>query len=103
MLVSVSQAILSADLSTIKICSSESGDFPGTNLANCQFMAADIKACQAKGKIVTLSIGGATSTAAFSSDAQATAFGNTIWNLFLGGSSSTRPFGDAILDGYVTV
>ena len=24
-----------------------------------------------------------------------------IWNLFLGGSSSTRPFGSAVLDGCV--
>ncbi|KAG9100537.1 Chitinase 1 [Ceratobasidium sp. 370] len=33
------------------------------------------------------------------SDAQGVAFADTIWNLFLGGSSSTRPFGDAVLDG----
>ncbi|KAG8709621.1 Chitinase 1, partial [Ceratobasidium sp. 395] len=26
-------------------------------------------------------------------------FADTVWNLFLGGSSSTRPFGDAVLDG----
>lgn len=72
------------------------------------------------GKIVTLSIGlhlfidytkslvpdtqvylgGATGAATFSSDSQAQAFANTIWNLFLGGSSSTRPFGNAVLDGY---
>ena len=24
-----------------------------------------------------------------------------MWDLFLGGSSETRPFGDAVLDGYV--
>ena len=82
-----------------KICSAETGVFPGTELANCQFLAADIKACQAKGKIVTLSLGGATGAAMFSSDAQAQTFADTIWNLFLGGSSSTRPFADAVLDG----
>ncbi|KAJ3565156.1 hypothetical protein NP233_g7822 [Leucocoprinus birnbaumii] len=81
------------------ICSANTGVFPGTSLANCQFMAADIKACQAKGKIITLSLGGATGAASFTSDAQAQAFADTIWNLFLGGSSSTRPFGDAVLDG----
>ncbi|PFH47073.1 carbohydrate-binding module family 5 protein [Amanita thiersii Skay4041] len=80
-------------------CSSETGVFPGTNLANCQSMAADIKACQSKGKIITLSLGGATGAATFSSDAQAETFADTVWNLFLGGSSSTRPFGDAVLDG----
>ncbi|KAF5392182.1 hypothetical protein D9757_001373 [Collybiopsis confluens] len=45
--------------------------FPGTDLANCQFMAADIQTCQAAGKIVTLSMGGATGAATFTSDAQA--------------------------------
>ena len=62
-------------------------------------MAADIKKCQAAGKIVTISLGGATGGATFSSDGQAEQFATTIWNLFLGGSSSTRPFGDAVLDG----
>lgn len=65
-------------------------------------MAADIKACQARGKAIILSMGGATGAATFSSDSQASAFADTVWNLFLGGSSSTRPFGDAVLDGYVT-
>ncbi|KAF5383765.1 hypothetical protein D9615_003771 [Tricholomella constricta] len=77
----------------------DQGVFPGTSLAQCQFLAADIKACQARGKIVTLSLGGATGAATFSSDAQAQTFADTVWNLFLGGSSSTRPFGDAVLDG----
>ncbi|KAF8074691.1 glycoside hydrolase family 18 protein [Lyophyllum atratum] len=77
----------------------ESPVFPGTSLANCQFMASSIKACQAKGKIVTLSLGGATGGNGFSDNAQAEKFADTIWNLFLGGSSSTRPFGDAVLDG----
>ncbi|KAI0715837.1 glycoside hydrolase [Cerioporus squamosus] len=73
--------------------------FPGTSLPDCSFLASDIEFCQSKGKIVTLSLGGATGAASFSSDAQASAFGDTIWNMFLGGSSSTRPFGAAVLDG----
>ena len=73
--------------------------FPGTSLPDCSFLASDIQFCQSKGKIVTMSLGGATGAASFSSAAQATAFGDTIWNLFLGGSSSTRPFGSAVLDG----
>ncbi|KAI1792296.1 glycoside hydrolase [Ganoderma leucocontextum] len=77
----------------------DSGVFPGTNLPNCTFLAEDIKACQSKGKIVTLSLGGATGAAGFSSADQASAFGDTIWNVFLGGSNATRPFGDAALDG----
>lgn len=73
--------------------------FPGTQLPNCQFLASAIQTCQSKGKIVTISLGGATGAAGFTSDAQASQFANTIWNLFLGGSSSTRPFGSAVLDG----
>lgn len=75
-------------------------DFPGTDLANCQAaMESDIKFCQSKGKAITLSLGGATGQIGFSSDSQAQTFATQIWNLFLGGSSSTRPFGTAILDG----
>ncbi|KAL0954740.1 hypothetical protein HGRIS_003692 [Hohenbuehelia grisea] len=77
----------------------DNGVFPGTELPNCSFLAASIQACQAKGKIITLSLGGATGAASFTSDAQAQQFADTIWNLFLGGSSSTRPFGSAVLDG----
>ncbi|KAG5352040.1 hypothetical protein C0989_004032 [Termitomyces sp. Mn162] len=62
-------------------------------------MAADISACQAKGKIVTLSLGGASASVGFLSDGQAATFAQTIWDLFLGGSSSIRPFGTAVLDG----
>ncbi|KAG1463225.1 hypothetical protein G6F55_002515 [Rhizopus delemar] len=77
----------------------DNATFPGTTLANCQTMAPDIKYCQSKGKLVTLSLGGATGGVGFQSDSQATSFADTIWNLFLGGESSIRPFGDAILDG----
>lgn len=75
--------------------------FDGSQLPNCQFLASSIQTCQSKGKVVTLSLGGATGAAGFTSDSQASAFADQIWNLFLGGSSSTRPFGDAVLDGYV--
>lgn len=57
-----------------QICSVVSGVFTGTALPNCQFMAADIKECQSKGKIITLSVGGATGAASFASDSEATAF-----------------------------
>jgi chitinase len=88
------------DINLSNICNpTDSGVFPGTGLAKCQFLEADIKACQAKGKIITLSLGGATGGGSFSSDSQARQFADTIWNLFLGGSSSTRPFGNTALDG----
>ncbi|KAI8334316.1 glycoside hydrolase family 18 protein [Chlamydoabsidia padenii] len=82
------------------ICNNvDNSTFPGTSLANCAALADDIKFCQSKGKAVTLSLGGATGGAGFQSDSQASTFADNVWNLFLGGSSSTRPFGDAILDG----
>ena len=40
-----------------QICGTGSGVFPGTNLANCQFLAAEIEACQAMGKTITISLG----------------------------------------------
>lgn len=73
--------------------------FPGTQLPNCDFLASDIETCQAAGKIVTLSLGGATGSDTFSSASQAESFADLIWDEFLGGSSSTRPFGSAVLDG----
>lgn len=86
------------DLSNI--CSqSGSGSFKGTNLADCSFLTSDIRTCQAKGKIVTLSLGGATGKVGFNSDSQARGFARDIWDLFLGGDSNTRPFGSAVLDG----
>ncbi|KAH8987099.1 glycoside hydrolase [Lactarius hatsudake] len=73
--------------------------FGGTGLADCSFLAPQIEACQKNGKIVTLSLGGADSKVGFSSDSQAQAFADQIWNSFLGGSGAPRPFGDAVLDG----
>lgn len=78
----------------------QNGTFPGTSLVNCASLAPDITSCQEKGKIVTLSLGGAEGSFGFQNSSQATAFAHTIWNMFLGGSSATRPFGDAVLDGY---
>lgn len=48
---------------------------------------------------MTLSLGGATGSDTFSSSSQAESFADLIWDEFLGGSSSTRPFGSAVLDG----
>ncbi|KAI9061208.1 carbohydrate-binding module family 5 protein [Trametes sanguinea] len=77
----------------------DNGVFPGTSLPNCTFLASAIEYCQSRGKIVTISLGGATGAASFTSAAQASAFGDTIWDLFLGGDSQLRPFGGAVLDG----
>ncbi|XVF78430.1 hypothetical protein PTKIN_Ptkin14bG0132100 [Pterospermum kingtungense] len=69
---------------------------PHTN--GCTSLSSDIKLCQAKGIKVMLSLGGAGSYyLASSKDArQVTTY---LWNNFLGGQSSSCPFGDAVLDG----
>ncbi|KAL4264285.1 glycosyl hydrolase 18 family protein [Pleurotus pulmonarius] len=77
----------------------DNATFPGTSLPNCASLATDIATCQSKGKIITLSLGGATGSVGFQSDTQATTFAQTIWDMFLGGNSATRPFGSAVLDG----
>ncbi|CAO3675448.1 unnamed protein product [Umbelopsis vinacea] len=77
----------------------DNATFPGTNLANCSNLSSDIAFCQSKGKIITLSLGGAGGGVGFQGDSDATAFADQLWNLFFGGSSTTRPFGSAVLDG----
>ncbi|KAI0351779.1 glycoside hydrolase [Trametes cingulata] len=77
----------------------DNGVFPGTAMPNCTFLQSDIEYCQSRGKIVTISLGGATGAATFTSSQQAIAFGDTIWNMFLGGNDAVRPFGGAVLDG----
>lgn len=60
-----------------------------------------IKACQAAGKLVILSMGGATDYAdvTLSGDSDGEDIADKVWNLFLGGQSDLRPFGDVKLDG----
>jgi len=77
-----------------------SASFPGLpDLLDCPQVAADIVSCQQQGIKVIISLGGSSGAYGFSSSSQATQFAQTIWDLFLGGQSSTRPFGTAVLDG----
>ncbi|KAJ2461665.1 Chitinase 2, partial [Coemansia sp. RSA 2322] len=69
--------------------------FPGTELMHCSDMGVDIKKCQSRGKLVLLSIGGA--TAQLNSDAAT--FSQQVWDLFMEGSSPYRPFDGAVIDG----
>jgi len=73
--------------------------FPGHQLLHCPQVAADIKTCQSLGVNVTISLGGAAGSYGFTSKSQAQTFATTIYNTFLGGSSSLRPFDTAILEG----
>ncbi|KAM5463484.1 Chitinase 2 [Microsporum audouinii] len=65
---------------------------------------ADIKRCQAKGKTILLSIGGATySEGGFRSAEDAVAGANMLWDIFgpaKPNSSALRPFDDAVIDGF---
>lgn len=47
-----------------------------------------------------VSLGGANGVYGFANDADAESFADTLWNIFGAGESDTRPFGDAIIDGF---
>ncbi|OIW06598.1 hypothetical protein TanjilG_03992 [Lupinus angustifolius] len=65
----------------------------------CTKFSADIKDCQGKGIKVLLSIGGGIGSYSLSSKEDARNVSKFLWNTFLGGKSSSRPLGDAVLDG----
>ncbi|KAI9281908.1 chitinase 1 [Sporodiniella umbellata] len=77
----------------------EKSYFPNTQLLSCPAIGSDIKTCQRLGVKVLLSLGGAAGSYGFTSDSQGQQFAQTLWDLFGGGNSSTRPFGDAVIDG----
>ncbi|KAJ4956204.1 hypothetical protein NE237_012987 [Protea cynaroides] len=84
-----------------------SGRTPQINLAGhcnpssggCTAVSNGIRNCQNKGIKVMLSIGGGSSSYSLSSTSDAKNVADYLWNNFLGGSSSSRPLGDAVLDG----
>lgn len=101
-------------VSFLYILQSGNPPLPGLNFANhcgsapyagypdflvCPDIEQDIKLCQSLGKTVVLSIGGATASGQFTTESQGKDYADVLWNTFLGGSSSKRPFGSAILDG----
>ncbi|XP_038708232.1 hevamine-A-like [Tripterygium wilfordii] len=83
------------------------GQTPGINLAGhcdpasggCKAVSTGIKNCQNQGIKVMLSIGGGVGSYSLSSRADAKNVADYLWNNFLGGQSSSRPLGDAVLDG----
>ncbi|KAF7725247.1 Chitinase 1 [Apophysomyces ossiformis] len=74
--------------------------FDGTQLLHCPQVAQDIKTCQSKGVKVLLSLGGASGAYGFQNDQEGVTFADTLWNLFGKGTSNTRPFDDAVVDGF---
>ncbi|XP_028758864.1 acidic endochitinase-like [Neltuma alba] len=83
------------------------GKTPQLNLAGhcnpavgtCKGISADIKTCQRKRIKVLLSIGGGSGSYSLNSAKEAKKLAKYIWNNFLGGSSKSRPLGNAVLDG----
>ncbi|CCG21947.1 Cht2 GPI-linked chitinase [Candida orthopsilosis Co 90-125] len=71
-----------------------------SGLLHCSAIGEDIKTCQASGKKVLLSLGGAAGNYGFSSTGDATAFADTLWNKFGNGEDEERPFDDAVVDGF---
>ncbi|KAG2216833.1 hypothetical protein INT45_005159 [Circinella minor] len=89
------------DLPTLNVANACNGaPFEGTALLQCNHIGKDIKTCQDKGKKILLSLGGASGAYGFSNDDEGTTFAKTMWNLFGAGDSKTRPFGDAVIDGF---
>ncbi|GLT79710.1 hypothetical protein SLA2020_511870 [Shorea laevis] len=84
-----------------------SGQTPMINLTGhcdpsgngCSGLSSDIQSCQANGIKVILSIGGAAGNYTLSSADDAKQVADYLWNNFLGGNSSNRPLGEAVLDG----
>jgi len=72
---------------------------PASN--GCTGVGADIQACQRMGIKVLLSIGGGVGSYGRSSPDDARSVAAYLWNNYLGGRSSktSRPLGDAVLDG----
>ena len=83
------------------------GQTPMINLAGhcdpysngCTGLSSDIKSCQAKGIKVMLTIGGGAGSYYLTSSEDARQVATYLWNNFLGGKSSSRPLGAAVLDG----
>ncbi|XP_057447210.1 hevamine-A-like [Lotus japonicus] len=84
------------------------GQTPMINLAGhcdphvnngCIGVSSDIESCQAKGIKVLLSLRADTGSYPLASVQDASNVAAYLWNNFLGGHSSSRPLGPAILDG----
>ncbi|GAM23435.1 hypothetical protein SAMD00019534_066100 [Acytostelium subglobosum LB1] len=88
------------ELNTANMCGDTfAPDYP--RVMKCPMVGTGTQTCQAAGKIVMLSLGGATGNNPIANVAQAQQFANTLWNMFFGGTDPAypRPFGAVKLDG----
>ncbi|KAF6154457.1 hypothetical protein GIB67_028349 [Kingdonia uniflora] len=70
-----------------------------TSINGCTGLSSDIKASQANGVKVILSIGGETGSYSLTSSEDVRQVAIYLWNNLLGGHSSNRPLGNAVLNG----
>lgn len=78
-------------------------DKGATGLKRCEALQQGMTDCQAMGKKVFISVGGANGDLAFSGAAEAERAAQMMWDLFGGGdgeSAPLRPFGSATVDGF---
>ncbi|KAI9295140.1 glycoside hydrolase, partial [Neoconidiobolus thromboides FSU 785] len=73
--------------------------FPNSLHPYCPEVAAGIKYCQNQGKKVLLSMGGYAGDYTLKDDESAKNFAQRVWDLYLGGKTDHRPFGEVALDG----
>ncbi|XP_058106591.1 acidic endochitinase-like [Magnolia sinica] len=89
------------------LCNFGNGQIPQLNLAGhcdpssngCTGLSDDIRSCQDQGLKVMLAIGGALGNYSLASADDARQVAEYLWDNYLGGKSSSRPLGDAVLDG----
>ncbi|KAJ2718354.1 Chitinase 2 [Coemansia sp. Benny D115] len=84
---------------TLNLANSCLTTFDNSTLLHCPNIGKAINKCQKKGKIVVLSLGGASGAYGFADDTQAERYADEIWDMFLGGSGQNRPFDGTVLDG----
>ncbi|KAJ2480122.1 Chitinase 2 [Coemansia sp. RSA 2131] len=84
---------------TINFANSCVTSFDNSTLLHCSNIGKAVKKCQKQGKVVLLSLGGASGAYGFADDVQAERYADQIWDMFLGGSADRRPFDGSVLDG----
>lgn len=76
------------------------GDTFESGLLHCPQIGEDIKYCQLRGKLVLLSLGGASGSYGFKDDQDARDFAQVMYDTFGPGKAKERPFDDAVVNGY---